>query len=140
MKNRLAPTLLAILPSITTACAAHAQDIPGFQSPSKNIACIYFEFDGHKALRCDVGDKVWRLQKPASCEQEWGNSFEVDAKGNAGPSCTGDTQIGQPLATLPYGEVWQRSGITCKSEESGITCFNTDRHGFSLSRAKQEVF
>jgi hypothetical protein len=139
MTSRLIPILLTFL-SITATCAAHAQDIPGFQSPSKNIACMYFEFDGHKALRCDVGDKVWRLQKPANCEQDWGNSFEVDAKGKAGPSCTGDTQIGQPLAVLPYGEVWQRSGITCKSEESGITCFNADRHGFSLSRAKQEVF
>jgi hypothetical protein len=32
------------------------------------------------------------------------------------------------------------TGFTCKSEQSGITCFNADRHGFSLSRAKQEVF
>jgi hypothetical protein len=45
----------------------------------------------------------------------------VDAKGLADRSCTGDTEIGQPLRVLPYGEVWQRSGITCKSEESGIT-------------------
>lgn len=140
MTNRLALMFLASLLSMTAACAIHAQDIPGFQSPSKNIACMYFEFDGHKALRCDIGDKVWRLPKPANCEQDWGNSLEVDAKGAAGPSCAGDTQIGQPLAILPYGEVWQRSGITCKSEESGITCFNADRHGFSLSRAKQEVF
>jgi hypothetical protein len=50
--------LLAVLLSITAACTVHAQDIPGFQSPSKNIACIYFEYDGHKALRCDIGDKV----------------------------------------------------------------------------------
>jgi hypothetical protein len=25
-------------------------------------------------------------------------------------------------------------------EQSGIPCFNADRHGFSLSQAKQEVF
>ena len=141
MTYRLAPILLAFILSLTDACAAHAEDeIPGFQSPSKNIACMYFEYDGHKALRCDIGDKSWRLPKPSSCEQEWGNSFEVDAKGPAGPSCTGDTQIGQPLRVLPYGEVWQRSGITCKSEEAGVTCFNADRRGFSLSRAKWEVF
>jgi hypothetical protein len=142
MTYRLAPALLALLLSLTGACVAHAaeDDLSGFQSPSKNIACMYFEYDGHKALRCDVGDKSWRLPKPTSCEQEWGNSFEVDAKGPAGPSCTGDTQIGQPLRVLPYGEVWQRSGITCKSEEAGITCFNADRRGFSLSRAKWDVF
>jgi hypothetical protein len=141
MTYRLAPALLTLLLSLAGACAAHAEDdLSGFQSPSKNIACMYFEYDGHKALRCDIGDKSWRLPKPASCEQEWGNSFEVDAKGAAGPSCTGDTQIGQPLRVLPYGEVWQRSGITCKSEEAGITCFNADRRGFSLSRAKWDVF
>jgi hypothetical protein len=44
------------------------------------------------------------------------------------------------LPVLGYGEVWQRSGFTCKSEPSGITCFNADRRGFSLARAKQEMF
>jgi hypothetical protein len=141
MTHRLAPVLFAFILSLTGACAAHAEDeFPGFQSPSKNVACMYSEYDGHKSLRCDIGDKSWRLPKPSSCEQEWGNSFEVDAKGPAGPSCTGDTQIGQPLRILPYGEVWQRGGITCKSEEAGVTCFNADRRGFSLSRAKWEVF
>jgi hypothetical protein len=44
------------------------------------------------------------------------------------------------LPMLAYGEVWQRGGFTCKSEQTGVTCFNADRRGFSLSRAKQEVF
>jgi hypothetical protein len=30
-------------------------------------------------------------------------------------------------------------GFTCKSEQTVITWFDDDRHGFSLSRAKQEV-
>jgi hypothetical protein len=142
MTHRPAPILLAFILSLTGACTAHAEDDnSGFQSPSKNIACMYFEYDGHKALRCDIAEKTGPIPpKPRNCDQDWGNSFEVDAKGPAGPSCTGDTQIGQPLRILPYGEVWQRSGITCKSEESGITCFNADRRGFSLSRAKQDVF
>jgi hypothetical protein len=141
MTHRIALALLALSLSLAGTCAVHAQDIMGFQSPSKNIACIYFEYDNHKALRCDIGDMAaMPPPKPADCEQEWGHSFEVEAKGHAERSCTGDTQIGQPLAVLPYGEVWQRSGITCKSEPSGITCFNADRSGFSLSRGKQEVF
>ena len=44
------------------------------------------------------------------------------------------------LPTLAYGEVWQRGEFTCKSEQTGVTCFNTDRRGFSLARAKREVF
>jgi len=146
MTFRPAPILLTLVFSLAgvgaaRVCTAQAEDgIPGFQSPSKNIACIYFEYDGHKALRCDLGDMADKPPRPPGCEQEWGHSFEVNARGEAGPICTGDTQIGQPLAVLPYGEVWQRSGITCKSETSGVTCFNADRHGFSLSRGKQEAF
>jgi hypothetical protein len=35
---------------------------------------------------------------------------------------------------------WQCGGFTCKSEPSGITCFNADRNGFSLSRSEQKAF
>jgi hypothetical protein len=141
MTHRIAPILLTLFLSLTAAGAAHAQDADGFQSPSKNIACMYFEYDGHKALRCDIADMAGVTPpRPADCEQAWGHSFEVNAKGNAERTCVGDTQIGQPLPVLTYGEVWQRSGITCKSEESGVTCFNADRRGFALSRGKQDVF
>jgi hypothetical protein len=141
MTHRSVVTLLALALSFAAVSAAHAQDTIGFQSPSKNIVCIYFEYDGHKALRCDIGDMENRPPpKPASCDLEWGHSFQVEARGRAEHSCTGDTQLGQPVPILPYGEVWQRSGITCKSEQTGLTCFNADRSGFSLSRAKQEVF
>ena len=136
---RLAVSTAAVALALTAG--ASAGDLIGFQSPSKNIVCVYFEYDGHKALRCDIGDKTSRPPpKPASCELDWGNSYQVESKGTAGPSCTGDTQLGLSIAMLAYGEVWQRSGLTCKSEQSGMTCFNADRHGFSLSRGKQEVF
>jgi hypothetical protein len=41
---------------------------------------------------------------------------------------------------LAYGEVWQRGGFTCRSEQTGLTCFNAMQHGFSLSRAELTVF
>jgi hypothetical protein len=70
--DRLAPVLPTFILSLTGVCAAHAEDnIPGFQSPSKNIACIYFEYDGHKALRCDIGDMAGTIPpNPRNCEQE----------------------------------------------------------------------
>jgi hypothetical protein len=142
MAHRIASVLFALILSPLALGAAHAEEaIPGFQSPSRNIACIYSEYDGHKVLGCDIGDMAETPPpRPRDCEQAWGHSFEVEARGGAGRICSGDTQIGQPLAVLPYGEVWQRSGITCKSETSGVTCFNADRHGFTLSRNKQDVF
>lgn len=135
------PRPLIVAPLLLLAAGASAQNPIGFQSPSKNVACIYFEYDGHKALRCDIGEMNSRPPpKPASCDLDWGHSFQVESRGAAGSSCTGDTQLGQPLPVLAYGEVWQRSGITCTSEQTGVTCFNADRRGFSLSRAKPEVF
>lgn len=64
----------------------------------------------------------------------------MSAKGAAGRICAGDTVMGPSLPVLAYGEVWQRAGFTCRSEQTGLTCFNAMQRGFSLARAKQEVF
>ena len=63
----------------------------------------------------------------------------MNAKGAATRLCHGDTVMDKALPVLGYGEVWQRGGFTCTSEQAGMTCFNADRRGFSLARAKQEV-
>ena len=54
--------------------------------------------------------------------------------------CHGDTIMDPKLPVLNYGQTFQRDGFTCKSEPSGVTCFNADRHGFSISRNTQSVF
>ena len=70
----------------------------------------------------------------------FGYAFEITAKGQAGHICHGDTVMDPKLPPLAYGEVWQRGGFTCRSEQTGLTCFNAMQHGFSLSRAEQKVF
>ena len=120
---------------------AYAQSGPAaFQSPSKNIACQFFTDDKRNVLRCDIGEMSTNPRRPADCDLEWGHAFELSSKGSGTRLCYGDTVLDKSLPVLAYGEVWQRGGFTCTSEQSGITCFNADRHGFSLSRAKQEVF
>ena len=135
---------LAILPALsllTFAAPAHAQSGPaGFQSPSKNIACQYFDYDKQNILRCDIGAMETKPRRPADCDLDYGGAFEMNAKGPAARLCHGDTVMDKALPVLGYDEVWQRGGFTCKSEQTGITCFNADRRGFSLARAKQEVF
>ena len=79
-------------------------------------------------------------RRPADCDLDYGGAFEMNAKGPAARLCHGDTVMDKALPVLGYGEVWQRGGFTCTSEQAGVTCFNTDRRGFSLARAKQEVF
>jgi uncharacterized protein DUF6636 len=139
MHHKLA-TLFA-LSLLTIAGPAHTQTGPaGFQSPSKNIACQYFDYDKQNTLRCDIMEATVTARRPANCDLEWGKAFEMGSKGNAERLCYGDTVMGKALPVLAYGEVWQRGGFTCKSEQMGVTCFNADRRGFSLARSKQEVF
>lgn len=111
-----------------------------FQTPSKNIACQFFTDNGQGVLRCDVMNLETRPRRPADCELEWGNAFEMSAKGAAGRICAGDTIMDPSLPVLAYGEVWQRAGFTCRSEQTGLTCFNAMQRGFSLARAEQKVF
>ena len=140
MLPRLPQTLL-VLVMLTLADASHAQNGPtGFQSPSKNIACQYFDYDKQNTLRCDIMEATVTARRPADCDLEWGKAFEMNAKGGAARICYGDTVIDKSLPVLAYGDVWQRGGFTCRSEQSGLTCFNAMQHGFSLSRAEQKVF
>lgn len=126
---------------LATATPAHAQDRPiGFLTPSKNIACQFFSDNGQGVLRCDIMSMDARPHRPADCELDWGHAFEMSAKGAAGRICAGDTVMDTSLPVLAYGEVWQRGGFTCRSEQTGLTCFNAMQRGFSLARGKQEVF
>ena len=120
---------------------ASAQDgLIGFQTPSKNVACQFYDDGGRATLRCDISEMSARPSRPRDCELDWGHAFEMSAKGDAGRICAGDTVMDPRLPPLAYGEVWQRAGFTCRSEPTGLTCFNPMQHGFSLSRARQEIF
>ncbi len=133
--------LLLLLLLLVVPGAANAQgSITGFRSPSNNIACQYFDYDRQLTLRCDIMEATVTARRPADCDLEYGKAFEMRSKGSAIRLCYGDTVMDKALPPLAYGEVWQRGGFTCTSEQTGVTCFNTDRRGFSLSRAKQELF
>jgi hypothetical protein len=121
--------------------AARAQERPaGFLSPSRNIACQVFTDNGQGVLRCDIMNIDTRPRRPADCDLDYGHAFEISVKGSAGRICAGDTVMDPSLPVLAYGEVWQRAGFTCRSEQTGLTCFNAMQKGFSLARARQEVF
>jgi len=131
---------LALLSLIVSGAANAQSGSVGFQSPSKNIACAYFDYDKQNTLRCDIMEATVTARRPADCDLDWGKAFEMNAKGGAVRLCYGDTVMDPKTPVLAYGEVWQRGGFTCKSEQTGVTCFNADRRGFSLAKAKQELF
>lgn len=130
---------------LAAAPLARAQDRPqdrpnGFQTPSKNIFCQFYTDDSQGTLRCDIMNMDSQRRRPADCDLDYGHAFAMSVKGNASRICAGDTVMDPSLPVLAYGEVWQRAGFTCRSEQTGLTCFNAMQRGFSLARGKQEVF
>jgi hypothetical protein len=126
---------------LAAAIAANAQSGPaGFQSPSGNIHCQFFEgwADEKPTLRCDVRNIATSPPRPRDCEQDWGRAFEIAEGAQAGQRiCAGDTVADDSLGVLAYGRDWQEGGFSCRSETNGVTCGNTAGHGFFLSRASQ---
>jgi hypothetical protein len=131
-------SFLALLVIVTGA--AHAQSPAGFQSPSRNISCLVFVDGPQNGMRCDIAVMDTKPKRPADCELEYGQAFMMHVRGGAERICYGDALTDKVLPVVPYGEVWQHGGFTCTPEQTGVTCFNADRRGFSLSRAKQELF
>jgi hypothetical protein len=78
-------------------------------------------------------------RRPADCDLEWGHAFELPSKGSGTRLCYGDTVLDKALSVLAWRSVATRR-LHLQAGESGITCFNADRHGFSLSRASRKCF
>ena len=130
------PALLAAL--VAAATSAAAQQPSGFKSPTGNIHCQSFESE----VRCDIAQLSSPIPpKPRDCELDWGRAFAVAANSRSGARiCHGDTAMDDSLPVLAYGGVWRRGGLTCTSEQTGVTCSNPQGHGFSISRAVQRLF
>jgi hypothetical protein len=62
----------------------------------------------------------------------------LEFDGPATPECTGVAiryQIDDEHV-LEYGQSWERQGIVCTAEETGLTCENDAGAGLFLSRAQ----
>jgi hypothetical protein len=134
------------LSALSPTFAQEANAVHGFKTPSENIYCIVEVWGpsrNEKWLRCDIRQtSVAPPRRPRDCIGwgDWGNVFTVQVEGQSARVCYTDTALGSNVPVLPYTEVWQSDGFTCKSEENGLTCFNADRHGFTLSKGSQVLF
>jgi hypothetical protein len=118
-----------------------AQDLVPFRAPSSNIHCLIVDMADWQGVRCDIAAYTPSFRKPpADCDLDWGGAFEVGARGRAVVACVGDTVRDPGAPVLGYGQQVDGPGITCTSLRSGMTCMNADGHGFTLSRALQELF
>ncbi|MGZ5841823.1 MAG: DUF6636 domain-containing protein [Xanthobacteraceae bacterium] len=138
--------LTAALAAIFALPAVAQDGAIGFRSPSNNIHCQFFAGDTGKdddaSIRCDLMQTNNRpLSRPRDCDMEFGDAFEITGGAARGePLCHGDTVKDDTLPILSYGQNWQRQGLTCRSEQSGVSCINPKGHGFELSRGAQRVF
>ena len=133
--------LFAVVASLLLASPALAEDFIGFQSPTGNIHCAMYIFDGRAEARCDLRDYAPSYtRRPAGCDLDWGMAFAVGATGKGVLACVGDTVQDPGNPVLPYGEAVSLGGISCVSAKTGMTCTNAEGHGFSVAKAKQRLF
>jgi hypothetical protein len=116
-----------------------------FQTPSKNIGCIYLApYAGQKQpyLRCDIGGGLHPLPpRPKSCDLDWGYGYSmIGAYGRATTFCAGDTARDPRAPILRYGQTWRKGPFTCLSQRIGLRCTNRAGHGFFLSRQRSYTF
>lgn len=133
------PILLAILMTFLVASVSNAENLR-FRSPSGNIECMMNDQLGGYAF-CGLSvDRQSYTDRPEDCDADWGNFFEVGREGEGTLACVSDYFYGPPEFTLPYGARITFSGMTCLSEQTGMTCTNASGGGFSINRRRQSVF
>lgn len=112
-------------------------ELTAFSSPTGNIGC-YIDL---RSVRCDIGDRDWEPPPtPPGCELDYGQGIELRAGGRAAFVCAGDTALGGGDA-IDYGTSIGAGLLVCESEESGMTCTDTETgRGFTIAIEGYDIF
>lgn len=133
--------LFVALGAVFLANPALADEYIAFQSPTGNIHCSLYDWDGTATVRCDLRQYVPTYTKaPPNCEYDWGMSYAVESAGKGYLACVSDSMVDPGNPVLPYGEAVSMGGISCVSAKTGMTCTNAEGHGFSVAKAKQKLY
>lgn len=110
-----------------------------FQTPSRNIGCLYSSETGRPAyLRCDILSGVKPKPKRV-CQLDW-TGFSMTAGSRAAPACAGDTVYARNARVFPYTWTWKRGGFTCTVLRTGLRCKNRAGRGFFISKTRSYAF
>lgn len=116
-----------------------AADGYGFRTPSGNIYCNGAVLDSF--IDCSIVDvSTYSVPRPTDCTGVWGHTFSMNRDGSAEISCS--SKRPGPVnysSVLQYGETADLGGISCVSDQSGLTCTNQSGHGFTLARRSQTL-
>ena len=137
----IAAALCATLLAPAIAQSAQSNELKRFFTPSRNIGC----FGDSKTVRCDLRTTTGTPPKrPANCELEWGDAFELNRTGKGHGICHGDTALPAPSEKGPilkYGHTIKLgTKLKCTSKRTGLTCRSTSGHGFKLSKTVIKLF
>jgi hypothetical protein len=136
---RFGLVLAAILAAMFAPKADAKSTIVRFQTPSKNIGCIYSAGLGRRTyLRCDILSGL-RPEPKRPCPVDW-TGFSMTAKSRATATCAGDTTYDRAARIVPYGGTWHQRGFACTIRRVGLRCRNATGHGFFLSRTRSYGF
>ena len=143
MRNRLLPLVaaafVAVAASVVSGSPAQAQtEIYGFQTPTKNINCTYYPFDGEPPyMECMVGTFTGKAPaKPSDCDLDWTAQAGIGKSGAASLfGCRGDTSWWPDAPVLNYGSTWKKGPFSCSIAKTGVTCKNTSKKGFFVSKS-----
>jgi hypothetical protein len=127
-------------PAPTTVVVVGNASTGPFQSPSGNIRCAMFAYDGQNSVRCDIADYGWTAPpRSPNCQLDWGSRFKLEQGGAAVFDCYAQ-ELPAVDHTLGYGEAQTVGAITCVSQPSGMTCADgSTGHYFRVSRETYEV-
>lgn len=140
--------------ALAVPTGSKSEELMFFSSPSRNINCAYSTNtmdNGIPSIRCDINQfkPTNNVTPPQSreeieaigrCTPARMSAFYIGHNGKASMFCPTDTTMGGRPMIIEYGNVWQKSGFVCKSEQNGMTCKNNIGHGFFLSRNLQKLF
>jgi hypothetical protein len=111
-----------------------------FQSPTGNIHCSIHQFGGGTQARCTMQEFTSVLGDwPNGCEGLY-REFSVGDLGEGSLSCSDANLVDRDNSVLTYGESVSLAGVSCVSAKTGMTCTNTDRHGFSIAKVRQSIY
>ena len=114
-----------------------------FRGPGGNVVCGYFSGAGlPQLLECGVAAQLAPPPPRPSAHgcgglDFAGNRIRLDATGPAFGFCSGDAGVLAELHSAPRltpGANWHQGSFTCNVSVEWVSCSNTSRHGFSISR------
>jgi hypothetical protein len=142
MLKRCCLLAAAAIAAGTLAAPASAR-ITFFQSPAKNIHCVYLSAPNVStpSVRCDTDFATRFRRRPANCEFDFGRAFYVSSRGHGRAICVSDSANSPSASKLVVGVVRHFGPFTCKAPaRTSVRCTSARDHGFLLAPSRQLVY